>query len=115
MAKQQKPKKPAKPKKLNLTVKQRWRAILAEVDKQEIPVHVLERLVVHLKDGTDVEVNIKELIAEGNDPVLVEQHINSRLDSLDDIIDNVDFFVDVDSVVRTIQPETDRLLANLAL
>ena len=115
MAKQQKPKKQLKPKKLNLTVKQRWRAILAEVDKQEIPVHVLERLVVRLKDGTEVEVNIKELLSEGQDPLLVEQHINSRLDSLDDIIDNVDFFVDVDSVVRTIQPETDRLLANITL
>ena len=80
-----------------------------------MPIHVLERLVVHLKDGTEVEVNIKELLAEGNDPVLVEEHINSRLDSLDHIIDNVDFIVDVDSVVKTIQPHTDRLLANLAL
>ena len=114
MAKQQKPKQP-KPKKLNLTTKQKWRSILAEVDKKEMPIHVLERLVVHLKDGTEVEVNIKELLAEGNDPVLVEEHINSRLDSLDHIIDNVDFFVDVDSVVKTIQPHTDRLLANLAL
>lgn len=114
MAKQQ-PKKQPKLKKLNLTQKQRWRAILAEVDKQEIPVHVLERLVVHLKDGTDVEVNVKELLAEGNDPLLLEKHINSRLDSLDHIIDNVDFFVDVDSVVKTIQPETDRLLANITL
>ena len=114
MAKQQKPKQP-KPKKLNLTQKQKWRAILAEVDKQEIPVHVLERLVVHLKDGTEVEVNVKELLAEGNDPLLLEKHINSRLDSLDHIIDNVDFFVDVDSVVKTIQPETDRLLANITL
>jgi hypothetical protein len=114
MAKQQKPKQP-KPKKLNVTQKQKWRAILAEVEKHEIPVHVLERLVVHLKDGTDVEVNVKELLSEGHDPQQLELHINSRLDSLDHIIDNVDFFVDVDSLVKTVQPHTDRLLANLTL
>ena len=114
MAKQQKPKQP-KPKRLNLTQKQKWKLILSEVDKQEIPIHVLERLIVRLKDGTEVEVNIKELLNEGRDPLLVEKHINNRLDSLDDIIENVDFFVDVDSVVKTIQPQTDRLLANITL
>lgn len=114
MAKQQKPKQP-KPKKLNLNVKQAWRNILKDVDKKEIPIHVLERIVVYLKDGTEVEVNIKELLSEGQDPILVEQHLNERLDSLDHIIENVDFFVDVDSVVATVQPETDRLLANLTL
>ena len=114
MAKKQQPKQP-KSKRLNLTQKQKWRSIISEVDKKEIPVHVLERLVVHLKDGTEVEVNVKELISEGHDPLQLEQHINSRLDSLDHVIDNVDFFVDVDSLVKTVQPHTDRLLANLAL
>lgn len=107
------PKKPQKSKKLNVTAKSRWRGILKEVEKQEIPIQVLQKIVVSLKDGTEVEVNVRELLDEGQDPVLVEYTLNTRLESLDDIISNVDFFVDIDSVAATIQPETDRLLANL--
>lgn len=107
------PKKSQKSKKLNVTTKSRWRGILKEVEKQEIPIQVLQKIVVALKDGTNVEINVRELLDEGQDPVLVEYALNTRLESLDDIISNVDFFVDIDSVAATIQPETDRLLANL--
>lgn len=110
-----KPKKPrkSKPKRLNLNSKTTWKNILKDVEKQEIPVHVLERLVVHLKDGTDVDVNIKELIATGMNPDEIEQRLNKRLTDLDDYIINIDFFVDIESVEKTIQPETDKLLSKL--
>lgn len=106
------PKKP-KSKKLNVTTKSRWKGILKDVEKKEIPIRVLQKITVSLKDGTQVDVNIKELLDEGQDPAVVEYHLNSKLESLDDIIESVDFFVDIDSVAATIQPETDRLLANL--
>lgn len=112
---EQKPKKPQrpKPKKLNLSSKIAWKNILKDVDKEEVPIHVLERLIVHLKDGTDVEVNIKELLATGLDPNEIEERVNKRLSDLDMYIKNVDFFVDIESVERTIQPETDKLLSKL--
>ena len=106
------PKKP-KSKKLNVTTKSRWRGILKDVEKKEIPIQVLQKIIVSLKDGTEVEVNIRELLDEGQDPALVEYALSNRLESLDELINNVDFFVDIDSVAATIQPETDRLLANL--
>lgn len=105
-------KKP-KPKKLSINKKTVWKNILKEVDKKEVPVHVLESLTVHLKDGTLVTIDIKGILAEGADPDEVERHVNSKLEELDAYIDNVDFFVDVDVVEQEIQPETDRILANL--
>ena len=102
-----------KPKKLTLNSKTTWRNILKEVEKQEVPVHVLESLTVHLKDGTLVTIDIKGILAEGADPDEVELHVNNKLEELDAYIDNVDFFVDLDVVQKTIQPETDRILANL--
>lgn len=107
------PKKLPKSKKLNVTTKSRWKGILKEVEKKEIPIQVLQKIIVSLNDGTEVEVNIKELLAEGQDPVVVEYSLNSKLDALDNLISSVDFFVDIDSVAATVQPETDRLLANL--
>lgn len=108
----QNPKKP-KSKKLNLNTKSQWKNILKDVEKKEVPIHVLEKLIVALKDGTQVVVDIKRLLAEGADPDEVELHVNTRLDDLDEYIDNVDFFVDIDLVEATVQPETDKLLSKL--
>jgi len=108
----QNPKKP-KSKKLNVNTKSQWKNILKDVEKKEVPIHVLEKLIVALKDGTQVVVDIKRLLAEGADPDEVELHVNTRLDELDDYIDNVDFFVDIDLVEATVQPETDKLLSKL--
>jgi hypothetical protein len=107
--------KPKKPKqtKLTLSNKSRWRSILKEVEKHEVPIHVLQSLVVHLKDGTQVAVDIKRILSEGANPDEVENQVNSRLKELEQYIENVDFFVDIDVVEATVQPETDKLLKNL--
>ncbi len=105
-------KKP-KPKKLVVNKKTAWKNILKEIDKLEVPVHVLESLTVHLKDGTLVTIDIKSILAEGVDPDEVELHVNTKLEELDAYIDNVDFFVDIDIVQNAVQPETDRILGNL--
>jgi hypothetical protein len=105
-------KKP-KSKRLNLNNKKAWRDILKDVEKKEVPVHVLERLVVYLKDGTEVNINIKDILSEGADPDDIEKHVSRKLEELDQYISNVDFYVDVDMVEKVIQPETDRILSNL--
>ena len=116
MSNQPKPKKPPrKNKRLKLTITERdkWRQILAEVEKAQAPVSVLRAITVNLIDGTQVDIDIQELLAEGVAPEDLEQRINDRLESLDDIIKNVDFFINVDCVARAVQPITDNLLKNL--
>lgn len=111
----EKPKKPQqrKSKRLNLNKKKQWELILNGVEKREVPVSCLESITVILKDGTRVNVNIAELINDGNHPDDVEHMINARLDALDEFIEDVDFFINVDSVAKTIQPITDSILKNL--
>ena len=112
---QQKPKKPRQPKskRLNLNRKDQWERLLKEVNKEQVPIGVLRYITVNLKDGTSVDVNIAEMLAEGADPAEVERMINQRLDALDDVIDDVDFHISVDSVAKVIQPFTDKLLKDL--
>jgi len=102
-----------KSKRLNLNNKTAWRNILKEVEKKEVPVHVLERLQITLMDSTVVTIDIKSILADGADPDEIESHVNKRLDELDPYINNVDFFVDIDMVEKLIQPETDKLLSKL--
>lgn len=113
MANQKPQKKPQKPKRLNLNTKAAWKEILKQVDKKEVPVSVLEKMMIHLRDGTIVTVDIKRMVSEGADPDDIETHINQRLIELDMYIEDVNYFLDIDLVEKTIQPETDRLLAKL--
>jgi hypothetical protein len=112
---QEKPKKPRRPKskRLNLNRKEQWEKLLKEVHKEQVPVGVLLSITVNLKDGTSVDVNVAEMLADGEDPEFVEQRINDRLTALDMYIDDVDFHISVDSVADVVQPFTDKLLKNL--
>ena len=74
---------------------------------------MLESIVVTLQDGTEVNINVKELLKEGADPDTLRNHIDERLTALDDIIDDVDFYISVDEVKNVVQPATDELLKNL--
>jgi hypothetical protein len=111
----QEPKKPRLPKskRLNLNKKEQWERLLKEVSKEQVPINVLLYITVNLKDGTQVNVDIEEMLNEGADPETVEKIINAKLVALDDIITDVDFHISVDSVAKTVQPFTDNLLKNL--
>jgi hypothetical protein len=60
-----------------------------------------------------VEIDILELLEEGMDPDFVRDEINERLQKMDHIIKDVDFFISIEAVVKTVQPVTDNILKNL--
>jgi hypothetical protein len=115
MSEQPKPRKPqrSKAKKLNLNKRKSWQDIVRNVDKKEVPITVLLQIVVQLIDGTSITINVKDLIDDGQDPVEIEALLDEKFNDLDEYIQNVDFFVDIDKVVNTVQPETDKVLKNL--
>lgn len=112
---QQKPKKQRQPKskRLNLNSKDKWEKLLKEVNKEQVPITVIRYITVNLKDGTSVDVNVAEMLQDGADPEVVEKIINSKLEALDDVIEDVDFHISVDSVAKVVQPITDQLLKDL--
>lgn len=115
MAKQEKPQKPKRPKskRLNVNSKKQWESILRDIDKPDVPIEMMEQIVISLTDGTTVVIDIKAMLAEGADPDFLKTHLDERLDSLDHIIEDVDFYVNVDEVRKTVQPLTDSILRNL--
>jgi hypothetical protein len=56
---------------------------------------------------------VKQLLEEGNDPTELEQDIQRRLDDMDDLIKDVDFYISVPQLSKTVQPITDKILKNL--
>ena len=114
---QEKPQKPKRPrsKQLKLSVSQRdkWKQILKEVEKAEAPVSVLRSITVNLINGTQVNIDIQELLKEGFLPEDLEAEINAKLHALDNIIKDVDFFISVEHVAKAVQPITDSILKDL--
>ena len=113
MSQQPKPRKPQRSKKITLNTVKRWKDIVEGVDKKEVPIDILQEIVVKLVDGTNISIDIKRLIADGMIPGDIETMLDDKFDELDQYIHNVDFLIDIDKVVNTIQPETDKVLKGL--
>lgn len=116
MSEQPKPKKPlrkSRAKKVDVSIKKRWQDIVRDVEKKEVPISVLQQIVVELIDGTHLSIDVKQLLNDGNDPQVIEELLDEKFKDLDEYIQNVDFFIDIDQVVNTVQPETDKVLKNL--
>lgn len=108
-----KPQRKSKAKKLNVNPRKSWQDIVRDVDKKEIPIHILQNIIVQLIDGTSINIDVRSLIDDGQDPQEVEALLDDKFNQLDEYIENVDFFVDIDKVVNVVQPETDKVLKNL--
>lgn len=96
-----------------LSTREKWRSILSGVDTSDAPVTVLNNIVVSLSDGSSVDIKVNDLIKQGVSERELKSHIGSKLNEWDHIIDNVDFYIKVESVADFIQPITDNLLKEL--
>lgn len=99
--------------KININAKKKWQDLIESIDKKEIPVEILQKILVTLIDSTQVTIDVQQFLKEGMEPIEIEDMLNQKFQDLDAYIANVDFFVDVDSVVGVVQPETDRILRGL--
>lgn len=100
-------------KKINTSSRHQWQSIIKDVDKENVPIRLLQSLTVNLVDGTEIKINVKDLIQEGNDPDMLEKALNRKLDELDNYIKDIDFFISLDAVADAVQPITDEILKDL--
>ena len=113
MSKQPKKERRPKLKKINVSTKTQWRNILKDIDKDEIPVTLLLGLTVNLIDGTKIDIDVKELLKEVKDPDGLEDLLEVKLREIDAYIEDIDFYINIDDVVRAVQPITEQILKDL--
>ena len=95
----------------------KWKHIINTVDKTDIPTHLIDKVVIRLFGSEDAEdddhkqiINISTLKEQGFHEEEIEDVINETLYELNDFIDSVDFFLDIEAVAQEVQPETDKML-----
>lgn len=114
MSKEEQPRRRPKRKKISVSTRDQWASILKDVEKDSVPITVLDAIQIELIDGSTVLIDIGGLLDDyDNDEVAVQDYLNEKLDNLDEIIENVDFYVSIDELANVVQPMTDSFLKGL--
>jgi hypothetical protein len=90
-----------------------WEHILADVNKTDVPLECIKKVVIKLAGNKQKTINVHTLLKQGLDLAEVEQMLTRFFNENDDQIRDVDFVVDVTAVANLVQPETDKLLGKI--
>ena len=92
---------------------EKWEDLVEGVEKKDIPIECIKRVVIRLSNGRRRYFNMSALRKQGLNIHELEFALNEKLKRYDPEIDGIDFFVDVETVAQLIQPETDEILRKL--
>ena len=90
-----------------------WENILADVNKTDVPLECIKKVVIKLAGGRQKTINVHTLLKQGLELEEVESMLTRYFTENDAQIKDVDFVVDVSAVANLVQPETDKLLSKL--
>ena len=91
----------------------KWEHIVNDVNKTDVPLECIKKIVIKFKNGRQRTINLHTLQRQGLDLEEVETLLNRTFSEEYDNIRDVDFVVDITSVANLVQPETDKLLDKL--
>ena len=92
---------------------EQWDHIISGVDKTEVPLECIDKIVIRLQGGRQKTINLARLKRDGFDLEEIESVLTRNLVELGDLVRDIDFLVDVNAVAQLVQPETDKLLKDL--
>lgn len=91
----------------------KWEHIIEEVNKTEIPLECIKKVVIRLHGKKQRTINLATLKKQGLDMDELEIVLTRTLTEFGDEVKDIDFVVDVGEVAKLLQPETDKLLSGL--
>ena len=91
-----------------------WEAIIAAVDKTNIPIHFINRVILIFTDSSrNQTIDVQAFRKQGYKDEDIEEIIATVVYESDASLDEMEFFVDVENVAAEVQLETEKLLVNL--
>jgi hypothetical protein len=91
----------------------RWERIVADVNKTDVPLECIKKVVIKLQGKRQRTINIHTLQKQGLAIEEIEALLTRTFTQLDEEIVDVDFVVDIGSVAEMVQPETDKILKGI--
>jgi len=90
-----------------------WEQILADVNKTDVPLECIKKIIVKLHGNRQKTINLHTLMKQGMELDEVESMLTRYFTEHDSEIRDLDFVIDVAAVARLVQPETDRILGGI--
>jgi hypothetical protein len=90
-----------------------WENIIDGVNKTDVPLECIKKVVVKLAGGRQKTINVHSLLKQGLELEEIETMLTRFFTERDKEIRDVDFVVDITAVANLVQPETDKLLGKL--
>ena len=90
-----------------------WEHIIADVNKTDVPLECIKKVVIKLAGGRQKTINLHSLLRQGLQLEEIETMLTRYFQEHDHEIRDVDFVVDISAVANLVQPETDKLLGKL--
>ena len=90
-----------------------WEIIVKEVNKTDVPLECIKKIIIKLNSGKQKTINLHTLIKQGLQIEDIESLVSRTFAEMDAEIKDVDFVVDIKSVAALFQPETDKILGKL--
>ena len=85
-------------------VSDQWDALIKEVPMDDIPIVVINEILIHFKDGTVKSVDISKLMADPDtDYKKLESAIDKQIQKLSDKINHIDWIVDRPKVQNKVE------------
>ena len=99
--------------KVDLDVDEQWEKLIKAVNKDQIPINCVKKVLFKLKGGKQKTINLKTLKGQGLELEEIELILTRSMVDLQTNIINIDYVIDVDSVKQVVQPLTDKILSRL--
>jgi hypothetical protein len=90
-----------------------WEHIISSVNKTDVPLECIKKVVIKLAGSRQKTINVHTLLKQGLELSEVETMLTRFFNDNDHEIRDVDFVVDISAVASLIQPETDKLLGKI--
>ena len=90
-----------------------WEHIIATVNKTDVPIECIKKVVIKLSGGRQKTINLHTLLKQGLELAEIETMLTRYFTEHDHEIKDVDFVVDISAVAALVQPETDKLLGKI--
>lgn len=88
----------------------RWESIIAESDIREIPINLIKEVNIKLKDDSNVNFNVKDLLSSGLTLKEVELKIHNFVENFDEDVDSIDFHINIEALAHAVDKKTKGLL-----
>jgi len=90
-----------------------WETIVTEANKTDVPLECIKKIIIKLTNGRQRSINLHSLSKQGLEFQEIEAMVTRTFNELDNDIRDVDFVIDIKSVVALVQPETDKILGKI--